>query len=150
MTRANHGRTSFAMFIIAVLFCVYRVGLAAPTWVLAVYLVLTVAGFAAMLAVYCAKCTARESCPHGLPGFLVRFFPDRRGRDYTWADYIISALSLVAILGVPQPWLWGDKPVFFAFWAVMAFIAADLVLFQCPCCPNQACPLAGSGETNHS
>ena len=90
---------------------------------------------------YCAKCLCREdACGHVIPGKLTRLLPVRRPGPYSFWDYFVTALSLAALLGFPQIWLWRSKGLFILFWILVTVGLVEILFFVCRTCRNTSCP----------
>ena len=106
-----------------------------------VYLGIMVLANPIALYSYCAKCLCREdACSHIIPGKLTRLLPVRREGPYSFGDYFATALSLVALLGFPQIWLWRSKGLFVLFWILVTIGLVEILLFVCRTCRNANCP----------
>jgi hypothetical protein len=105
----------FAAVIVALIYMLNlsgRLGLA--------YLAIILIANPIVLYSYCAKCLCREdACSHVFPGKLTRLLPGRQQKPYTFGDYFWTGISLVALLGFPQIWLWQSKSLFIAFWILL-------------------------------
>jgi hypothetical protein len=111
----------------------------------AVYLGLMVVATPVLLYSYCAKCTCRDSaCSHVFPGMFTRFLPARKPGAYSLMDYLGTALSLMALFGFPQFWLWRAKSFFLVFWIILAAALIEILFFVCRNCNNQECPIKGT------
>lgn len=105
------------------------------------YLALLIGGGALVLWAYCAKCPCRsEACGHVLPGLLTRLLPSRKPGPYTWYNFTLTGLLLLTLVSFPQPWLWQQPPLAWAFWGLLATAMVEILLFVCPRCANPYCP----------
>jgi hypothetical protein len=90
---------------------------------------------------YCAKCLCRENaCSHVFPGKLTRLLPARKQSPYTVGDYFWTGISLIALLGFPQVWLWQNKTLFVVFWLLLIVGLVEIFFLVCPRCQNENCP----------
>lgn len=90
---------------------------------------------------YCAKCLCREDgCSHVLPGKLARLLPARKPGPYSFRDYLVTAISLAAVIGFPQFWLWRSKGLWILFWILVATGLVEILFFVCRSCRNANCP----------
>ncbi len=89
---------------------------------------------------FCAKCPARfNSCGHVVVGKLATLFPPRKSDLYTKQDYTLIIISLLALISIPQYWLWTYKPAFLAFWALLTIAFTQINFFVCTKCDNAQC-----------
>ncbi len=106
-----------------------------------VYLGIVVLVNPIVLYSYCAKCLCREdACSHVIPGKLTRLLPGRRQGPYSFWDYFATAISLVALFGFPQIWLWRSKGLLVLFWILVTIGLAEILFFVCQTCRNTNCP----------
>jgi hypothetical protein len=90
---------------------------------------------------YCAKCLCREdACSHVIPGKLTRLLPARKQGPYSFWDYFTTAISLVALFGFPQFWLWHSKELLVLFWILVTIGLVEILFFVCRTCGNANCP----------
>jgi hypothetical protein len=141
MNSRFHGLLSLVLVFVAVLIGVFAIFEVFPlmAWL---YIAITLISSSVVVYLYCSKCSVRlTSCGHVIPGWLTRFLPVREQSDYSFTDYLGTAISFVVLVGFPQYWLWKHTIFFFAFWILL--IAALLVIRLCVCrlCENEKCPL---------
>lgn len=141
-TRTFHGITSIGLVIVAVV--VAAVGVFDRSWVWGfVYLAGCVVAPAVIVYAFCAKCPCRTRCAHVLFGKLAVAFTDRRPGPYSGIELAVVGTALVWLLGFPQVWLWRNRALFLAFWALNALAVAQIRVAVCPACENAHCPLKG-------
>jgi hypothetical protein len=88
-----------------------------------------------------SKCLCREeACSHVFPGMLTRLLPTRKQGPYTIGDYFWTGVSLIALLGFPQVWLWQHKTLFVVFWILLIVGLIEILFLVCPRCQNENCP----------
>ena len=104
-------------------------------------LALIVAGFAAVIYFYCAKCTARKACSHILPGYLTRYFPRRKIEPYSTMDTIIMAASFLTMTVFPLYWLIRSVPALLVYGGLLAVAVIELRVKVCGDCKNIFCVL---------
>jgi hypothetical protein len=104
-------------------------------------LALIVAGFAAVIYFYCAKCTARKVCSHILPGYLTRYFPRRKIEPYSTADIIIMAAAFLAMTVFPLYWLVRSVPALLVYGGLLVVAVVELRAKVCGDCKNIFCVL---------
>jgi hypothetical protein len=104
------------------------------------YLVICAAGSTVILYGYCAKCPCRNHCSHLLPGKAAAVFKHRPPGPYTGLEFIATGLSLLLMIGFPQPWLWRYPGFFIAFWAMMIIALIQIRTTVCRACGNAYCP----------
>jgi len=100
--------------------------------------------FAPVLIVYsyCSKCVCRNyQCGHVFPGKLTKLLPERKEGPYSIVDIAVTAVSLSALIGYPQFWLWQNQSLFILFWVLTIFGLAEILLFVCKGCKNENCPV---------
>jgi hypothetical protein len=106
-----------------------------------VYLVVIALATPMVLYSYCAKCLCREDgCSHVIPGKLTRLLPARKPGPYSSGDYLATAISLAALIGFPQFWLWRSQGLFFLFWILVTIGLVEILFFVCRSCRNANCP----------
>ena len=139
-----HGLVSLALVFSAVgIALIYMLKLSVALGV--VYLAVIIITLPVVLYSYCAKCTCRDgACSHVFPGRLTRLLPARKPGPYSRMDYLGTALSLLALFGFPQLWLWQTKTVFIVFWIILTAALVEIIFLVCRTCNNQSCPLKGS------
>ena len=142
MENRFHGVFSLALILVAV--AVGIMALIEESRLLGVgYAVLSIFATATILYAYCAKCTIRSSaCRHVFPGKWTIYLPERTQAPYTLGDYFWTGLSLAAIAGFPQFWLWRNKVYFILFWLLFLFAVLEIFLAVCRGCGNEGCILA--------
>lgn len=110
-----------------------------------IYLAVIIIAIPAVLYSYCTKCTCRDgACSHVLPGRLTRLLPARKPGPYSLMDYLVTGLSLIALFGFPQLWLWQTKIIFVVFWIILASALVEILFLVCRTCNNNSCPIKGS------
>jgi hypothetical protein len=139
-----HGLFSLTLVFAAVgIALIYMLKLSTASGLL--YLALIIIAIPIVLYAYCAKCTCRNgACSHVFPGRLTRLLPARKPGPYSLMDYLGTVLSLLALFGFPQLWLWQTKTVFIVFWIILAAALVEILFLVCRTCNNQSCPLKGS------
>ncbi len=106
------------------------------------YLAIVLISTAIILYAFCAKCVCRDdSCRHVFPGKLTRLFPSRQQGPYHFGDLFWTVLALAALFLFPQPWLWNDKGLLIAFWAIAIVAIIEIQFFVCTGCGNKGCPI---------
>jgi hypothetical protein len=91
---------------------------------------------------YCAKCPChRYGCSHALFGWLAVRFTNRKEGRYTSLDIVSTAISIGAILLIPQLWLIQSIPSLVLFWSLMLLAVLDIIFLVCPDCANKYCLL---------
>ena len=100
-------------------------------------------GFFSLLLIlhsFCAKCEARDSCSHLIPGKIVSLFPARSSSKYDKLDLISTAMALIILLIFPLAWLW-----LFRTWLIVYVVLVLVAVTQirtrlCRNCENRLCP----------
>lgn len=135
-----HGVFSLVLiFTTVVIALIYMLSVSAGLGL--VYLVIILTSNPIVLYTYCAKCVCREdACSHVFPGKLTRLLPARKQGSYSLGDYVWTGVSLVALLGFPQVWLWQNKTLFVVFWIILLVGLAEILFLVCPRCQNENCP----------
>ena len=143
-----HGVVSLLLIFAAVIVAlIYMLSLAINLGL--VYLAIIVTANPIDLYASCAKCLCREdACSHVLPGKLTRLLPARKQGPYTNGDYFWTGVSLIALLGFPQVWLWQNKTLFFVFWILLVVGLIEILFLVCPRCRNENCPNCNLKETS--
>lgn len=109
-------------------------------WVGAFYAVLILISVPLVLYAYCAKCEIRlTDCRHVIPGQITRLLPDRDEAPYNFRDYMGLALAVITLVAFPQPWLWGNLPLFIFFWTCVAVGLVQILMKVCKGCGNRKC-----------
>ena len=139
-----HGLLSLTLVFVSVgIALIYLLKLSVALGV--VYFAFIIIAMPVVLYSYCAKCTCRnDTCSHVFPGRLTRLLPARKPGPYSLMDYLGTALSLLALFGFPQLWLWRTKTVFIVFWIILTAALVEILFLVCRTCNNQSCPLRGS------
>lgn len=110
------------------------------------YLAIILISTAIILHAFCAKCSCRDdACRHVFPGKMTRLFPSRQQGPYHFGDLFWTGLALAALFLFPQPWLWNDRAVLTAFWAIALIAIIEIQVFVCTGCDNRACPVQRIG-----
>jgi len=144
-----HGVFSLILILISVVMALGYVLINSIGWGLA-YLSIVVVANPVILYSYCAKCLCREdACSHAIPGKLTRLLPLRRQGPYSFWDYFATALSLVALLGFPQFWLWQSKGLFILFLILVTIGLLEILFFVCRTCSNANCPNCKLGNVTN-
>ncbi|MEW6516447.1 MAG: hypothetical protein AB1439_06045 [candidate division FCPU426 bacterium] len=91
---------------------------------------------------YCAKCSNRGDCGHVIPGWLTRMLPERQPGPYRWLDYLGTVLPGLALVGLPQLWLWRQPGALALFWLLLLAATLDIRVKMCVACRNRNCLLA--------
>lgn len=134
-----HGGMSITLVAAAMLLA--AVVLFAEAWALGlVYLAVLVAGMAAILYAYCAKCACKRHCAHVVIGKLASRI-DRAPGPYTRAEMLAVALAGLAMVALPQPWLIRLPGALVVFWVLVGIGVAQVRTFVCRSCTNAHCPL---------
>ena len=135
-----HGAFSLILILISVVIALGYMLINSMGWGI-VYLGTIVVANPIVLYSYCAKCLGREdACSHIIPGKLTRLLPIRKQGPYSFWDYFATALSLTALLGFPQFWLWQSKGIFTLFWILVTIGLVEILFFVCRTCRNANCP----------
>ena len=107
------------------------------------YLLIILFSVPMVLFSYCAKCTCKDkACSHVLPGMLTRLLSQRKQGPYTKGDYFWTGVSLTALLGFPQFWLWQSKLLFVVYWILLLIGLLEILLLVCRVCSDQNCPVS--------
>jgi hypothetical protein len=108
----------------------------------ATYTIIAVSGSFLIIFSFCAKCECRsDACGHIVPGKLTNLFPDRDQTDYSIADYFLTSISLLLVIGFPQFWLWKNSYLFITFWVLIIITLVMILSSVCKKCENTKCPL---------
>jgi len=144
MDRNFHGVFSLVLVYAAVIIAlIYLLDLSAALG--SVYLAIVVISNPIVLYAYCAKCVCRkEACGHVFPGKLTRLLPERKQGPYTFGDYFWTCVSLMALLGFPQVWLWQNRILFVSYWILLLVGLAEILFLVCRACGNENCPVRRS------
>ena len=106
------------------------------------YFALVCAAFLTIVHCFCGKCLCRlDACGCLFPGKLSRHLPERKGTSYTHWDIGAVFISLTAIAVFPQYWLFKRSVFLLAFWLLFLGAHAEIILFVCPRCGNERCPM---------
>jgi hypothetical protein len=136
-----HGVFSLLIICIAVIIALFSLFDQSGV-IIAGYILILI--FAPVLIVYsyCSKCVCRDyQCGHVFPGKLTKLLPERRQGPYSFIDITSTAVSLAALIGYPQFWLWQNRPLFIVFWMLTIFGLTEIILFVCKGCKNENCPV---------
>jgi hypothetical protein len=140
MVSKFHGVFSLLLISVAVVIAIVYLLSHSIGWGL-VYLGIIMLANPIVLYSYCAKCLCREdACSHIIPGKLTHLLPIRRQGPYSFWDYFGTAISLVALFGFPQFWLWQSLAIFIFFWILLLAGLFEILLFVCRACSNTNCP----------
>ena len=141
MKQRFHGVFSLVLISIAVIIALINMQRHSVNLGLA-YLLIILFSTPIVLFSYCAKCTCRDgACGHVFPGMLTRLLPERKQGPYTKGDYFWTAISLIALLGFPQFWLWQSKTLFVVYWMLLLLGLTEILFMVCRACNNQNCPV---------
>ena len=136
-----HGVFSLLLIFAAVLIALSYMLWISPGWGF-IYLSIIIIANPIVLFAYCAKCLCRnDACSHVFPGKLTRLLPARIQGPYSFKDYFWTSLSLAALLGFPQIWLWHSAVLFFGYWLLLLLALVDILFFVCRRCRNENCPM---------
>lgn len=139
MTKQFHGVTSLGFAAAAVV--VAAVALFRTAWMLGVvYLAICAAASGAIVYAYCAKCPCKARCGHVFPGKAAMIF-DRQPGPYTATELTVLLLALLALIGLPQFWLWRYTGLFVAHWLLNVVALVQVRAVVCRSCDNVYCPL---------
>lgn len=141
MSTRFHGMMSLVLVGVAVVIAAVVMAQASVGWV-AGYGVLSLAGMMGIFYAFCAKCPCKACCAHVLPGKIAGLFPRTPG-PYSNVEKAVVVVIMLAVFGMPQPWLWGHWAAFAAFWVLTAIGVAQILTFICHSCPNMHCPVRG-------
>jgi len=139
MNTRFYGVTSLALVGIATVIAASV--LFGVSWLLGgIYLILSATGAGGIIYAYCAKCPCKAHCAHVIPGKLARNI-NRQPGPYTTLEQVVVVTALVAILGLPQPWLWRSLWLFIAYWVLALVAFVEILSFVCRTCGNVHCPV---------
>jgi len=140
LTQARfHGVVSIGLVAMAT--GVAALALFRTAWALgAVYLAICVAALGSIIYAYCAKCLCKAHCAHVFPGKLAMAFRRQPG-PYTRAELLVLVLALLALIGLPQVWLWQYTGLLAVYWALNAVAVVQIRAVVCRACENVHCPL---------
>jgi hypothetical protein len=138
-SRRFHGVTSLLLVGIATVLAII-VMFQASLWLGVAYLVVCAIAPQVVIYAYCAKCVSRRFCAHVLPGRAAQRY-DRQPGPYTRLELVAMSLGLLALLGLPQPWLWGHTGLFIAYWVLTGIALVQIRIVVCRSCRNIHCPL---------
>jgi hypothetical protein len=142
MSKRFHGVTSLGWVAVATV--IAAVAMFRVSWVLGVvYLVVCVAAPGAILYAYCTKCPCKAHCGHVFPGKAALAI-NRQPGPYTGTELAVLTVALLALIGLPQFWLWRHAGLFVAYWVLNAIAFVQIRLVVCRACENVYCPLKGS------
>lgn len=141
MKQKVHGIISLALIFVAVIIALIFMQRQSNNLGI-LYLLIIVSSVPTILYFYCGKCTCKDgACSHVLPGMLTRLLPKRKQGPYTKTDYLWTTVSLAALLGFPQIWLWHSKPLLVVYWILLLIGLTEILLLVCRACSNQNCPV---------
>ena len=141
MKHKFHGLVSLVLILVAIIIALTFMQHHSSSLGL-IYLLIIVSSIPTILFSYCAKCTCKDgACSHVVPGMLTRLLPKRKQGPYTKADFFWTAVSLTALLGFPQIWLWKSKPLFVLYWILLFIGLLEILSLVCRACSNQNCPV---------
>ncbi len=141
MTKRFHGVTSIGFAAIGV--AIAAVAMFRTSWVLGVvYLAICALAAGGIVYAYCAKCPCKAHCIHAWPGKAALAF-DRQPGPYTPVELVVLVLALLALIGLPQFWLWRYTGSFIVYWLLNAVALVQVRIAVCPSCENVYCPLRG-------
>jgi hypothetical protein len=134
-----HGFTSIGLVLIATI--IAAVGMFRTSWALGVvYLAICAAAPGAILYAYCAKCPCKAHCAHVLPGKAAMAI-SRGSGPYTTTELAVLAVAFLALMGLPQIWLWRYTGLFVAYWVLSIVAVVQIRTVVCRACDNVFCPL---------
>ncbi len=140
MAGKYHGVFSLLLILAAVVIALVYMLSVSPGWGF-FYIAIIIIANPIVLYSYCAKCLCREdACSHIIPGKLTRLLPTRKPGPYSFWDYFGTAISLIALFGFPQFWLWQSLAIFILFWILLLAGLFEILLFVCRACSNTNCP----------
>lgn len=106
-----------------------------------VYLVVSGVGLMGVVYAFCAKCPCQENCGHVFPGKLAALM-ERQPGPYTRVEMAVVAVALLALVGLPQAWLWRYPMLLMAFWVLAVISMMEIRAFVCRACDNVHCPVS--------
>jgi hypothetical protein len=134
-----HGITSLLLIFAAIVLA--AIAMFKVSWVLGVvYLIICGIASLAMLYAYCAKCPSRNQCGHFFPGKAAKVFKNRQPGPYTIIELVVTGLTLVLLIGLPQLWLYRYFGLFIAFWIMTVIAVIQIRTVVCRACDNTYCP----------
>jgi len=139
MSREFYGVSSLALIGVATVLA--AIAMFHASWGLgALYVVICVAAPYALVRAFCAKCTCKAHCGHVFPGRAAQRVA-RPPAPYTPTELAILGAAMVALIGLPQVWLWQLPGLFAAYWVLTAVALVEIRLVMCRRCDNVFCPL---------
>jgi uncharacterized membrane protein len=107
------------------------------------YAILAILSLVAITALFCTKCSDRDSCGHVVFGPFARALSkELRKGEYTTAEIALTSLGLAVIFVLPLGWLWRAPLALAIFLLFLLFASIDVRRHVCPACGNGACPLS--------
>jgi len=94
---------------------------------------------------FCAKCPCKEQCGHIFPGKAAMLFKRQPG-PYSKIEIYALILSLLLLVGLPQPALWRQPVMLIAFWILLCIAGIQARSMVCRTCSNIYCPLNKTKE----
>ncbi len=134
-----HGLTSLGLVTAALLIALAAIFRLSWGWGLA-YLLGSGLSLGVIIYAFCAKCPCRTHCGHVIPGKVAVALTNRHTGPYTGPEIALTGLSLLWLIGLPQPWLWQYKGLFIVFWLLNAVALLQIASFVCRACDNVYCP----------
>ncbi len=140
MNRVNiHGYISILIFLIALGIGDYNFFKESVFWGV-VYASVVVFGFMSISFTYCTKCIIRSNCKHFFPG-LISQLVKHKNKAYTKADFIVTIISVVLMIALPQYWLFEKIKYFIVFWILIIIAGVEVIFFVCKTCGNKKCAM---------
>lgn len=141
-----HGVTSVVFAGLAIVLATIALFQAA-VWVGVAYLLVCASASVIVIYAFCAKCPCKAHCGHVFPGKAAMLFKRQPG-PYLAAELIALSVSLLLLVGLPQPALWGKPGLLIAFWVLLGVAVAQARGVVCRACNNIFCPLRAK-EKDH-
>jgi hypothetical protein len=136
-----HGSLTLMMIFVALIIGSYSIYLYSSFWGW-IYLGIVVIGTIVIVNLFCTKCPARiTGCPHVLPGFLTRLFPQRENKPYTRSELIGTMLPIILWILIPQFWIWRYPLLGILFCIFLIIPVIQIRIILCPECSNNCCPV---------
>ena len=136
-----HGVFSLTLLVVAFIIAFIAIFMQSATTAV-IYLLFLVSSALIITYLFCAKCPCRlNSCGHILPGLLTRVLPKREEGKYTLPELAAVAIAMGTPVLIAQRWLWEERNLFIAFWALVIVGGLEAILFVCKACDNKYCPV---------
>jgi hypothetical protein len=110
-----------------------------------IYLVICVAASNAVIRAFCAKCACKAHCGHVFPGRLAQRVA-RPAAPYTAAEWTTLGVAMLALMGLPQLWLWQMPGLFVTYWVLTGIAVIEIRQVMCRGCANTFCPLRAASR----